>query len=81
MPSDNMEYSKWMYHSPDFTKAESKYKGLFRNQLIMAIEEVAKLNVVALDVNELSPMLDQSGASTALACKLLREIMLYFYKE
>jgi agmatinase len=36
---------------------------------------------VALDVNELSPMLDQSGASTALACKLLREIMLYFYKE
>ncbi len=55
--------------------------GVSYNQLIMAIEEVAKLNVVALDVNELSPMLDQSGASTALACKLLREIMLYFYKE
>lgn len=55
--------------------------GVNYNQLIMAIEEVAKLNVVALDVNELSPMLDQSGASTALACKLLREIMLYFYKE
>lgn len=54
--------------------------GVSYNQLIMAIEEVAKLNVVALDVNELSPMLDQSGASTALACKLLREIMLYFYK-
>lgn len=37
MPTDNMEYSKWMYHSPDFTKAESKYKGLYRNQLIMKI--------------------------------------------
>ena len=35
MPSYNMEFSKWMYHSPDFTKAESKYKGLYRNQLIM----------------------------------------------
>ncbi len=54
--------------------------GVSYNQLIGAIEEVSKLNVVALDVNELSPMLDQSGASTALACKLLREIMLYFYK-
>lgn len=55
--------------------------GVSYNQLISAIEEVAKLNVIGLDVNELSPMLDQSGASTALACKLLREIMLYFYKE
>lgn len=55
--------------------------GVSYTQLIKAIEEVSKLNVVALDVNELSPMLDQSGASTALACKLLREIMLYFYKE
>lgn len=55
--------------------------GVSYNQLISAIEEVARLNVIGLDVNELSPMLDQSGASTALACKLLREIMLYFYKE
>lgn len=37
IPSYNMEYSKWMYHSPDFRKAESKYKGLYRNQLIMLI--------------------------------------------
>lgn len=55
--------------------------GVSYNQLIKAIELVKELNVVALDINELSPMLDQSGASTALACKLLREIMLYFYKE
>jgi agmatinase len=27
-------------------------------------------------VNELSPMLDSSGASTALACKVLRELIL-----
>lgn len=54
--------------------------GVSYNQLIDAIEIVTHLNVVALDINELSPMLDTSGASTALACKLLREIMLYFYK-
>ena len=54
--------------------------GVTYNELISAIEEVSRLNVVALDVNELSPQLDSSGASTALACKLLREIMLYLYK-
>ena len=46
-------------------------------QLLHAIEQVTRHNVVAMDVNELSPIYDQSGASTALACKLLREILLY----
>ncbi len=54
--------------------------GVTFTQLLKAIETVSKLNVVGLDVNELSPMLDQSGSSTALACKLLREILLHFYK-
>lgn len=47
MPSDNMEYTKWMYHSPDFTKAESKYKGLYRNQLIMAIIKHADRKILS----------------------------------
>ena len=34
------------------------------------------LNVVAADVNELSPHYDQSGASTAVACKIVREMLL-----
>ena len=55
--------------------------GVSFNELIGAVKKLTALNVVGLDVNELSPMLDQSGASTALACKLLREILLYFYKE
>lgn len=46
--------------------------------LLWAIEQVSKLNVVAFDVNELSPAYDQSGRSTALACKLLREMLLRF---
>lgn len=54
--------------------------GVTFTQLMAAIKTVSQLNVKAIDVNELSPMLDQSGASTALACKLLREILLYFYK-
>lgn len=45
-------------------------------QLLAAIRTVAKANVVAADVNELAPMLDASGASTALACKVLRELLL-----
>lgn len=45
-------------------------------ELHEALMKVTKLNVVALDMNELSPIYDQSGVSTALACKLLREILL-----
>ncbi len=55
--------------------------GVSFTELMSAIKSVSTLNVVGIDINELSPMLDQSGASTALACKLLREILLYFYKE
>lgn len=36
----------------------------------------SKLNIVACDVNELSPPYDQSGVSTAVACKIIREILL-----
>lgn len=46
-------------------------------QLMDALKLVSKLNIVALDMNELSPPYDTSGASTAMACKLLREILLY----
>ena len=35
-----------------------------------------KGNVAACDVNELSPHYDQSGASTAVACKIVREMLL-----
>lgn len=55
--------------------------GVTFTELMLAVQTVSTMNTVAIDVNELSPALDQSGASTALACKLLREIMLYFYKE
>lgn len=36
----------------------------------------SELNIVGCDVNELSPHYDQSGASTAVACKIIREMML-----
>ena len=49
-------------------------------QLLEAIRLVAKANVVGADVNELAPMLDQSGVSTATACKVLRELLLALSK-
>ena len=45
-------------------------------ELLQAILLVARCNVVAEDVNELAPMLDPSGVSTATACKVLRELLL-----
>lgn len=45
-------------------------------ELLEAIREATKLNIVACDINELSPIYDQSGASTAVACKVLRELLL-----
>ncbi len=50
-------------------------------ELLDAIDTVCSANVVAADVNELSPMLDTSGASTALACKVVRELMLALLKK
>ena len=45
-------------------------------QLLQAILTAAKTNVVAADLNELAPMLDPTGASTAMTCKVLRELLL-----
>ena len=45
-------------------------------ELLDAIKMVSKLNIVAMDVNELAPNLDTSGASTAVACKVVRELLL-----
>ena len=51
--------------------------GLTYTQLVSDVRFVcSKLNVVALDNVELSPGLDPSGRSTALACKFLREELL-----
>ena len=49
-------------------------------QLLEAIRFVAETNVVGADVNELAPMLDASGVSTATACKVLRELLLALCK-
>lgn len=45
-------------------------------QLLDAIRAITQANIVAADVNELAPMLDNSGVSTATACKVLRELLL-----
>jgi len=49
-------------------------------ELLDAVNKVSRLNIVGLDITELSPPLDPTGASTSLACKLLREILLYVHK-
>lgn len=50
--------------------------GVSFNQLLEAIKTAASLNIVACDINELAPVYDQSGASTATALKVLRELLL-----
>jgi agmatinase len=50
-------------------------------QLLQAIRTVSVANVVGADVNELAPMLDASGVSTATACKVLRELLLALYQQ
>lgn len=51
--------------------------GVDFNQLVKAVITVGGLtDVVAADINELSPPYDPSGVSTAAACKILRELLL-----
>lgn len=54
--------------------------GVSFTELLSAIIGVSRLRVVAADVNELAPMLDTSGASTAVACKTVRELLLSLCK-
>lgn len=46
--------------------------------LLRASKKLKNLNLVGFDVNELSPHYDLSGASTAAACKMIRELLLLF---
>ena len=55
--------------------------GVSFTELLDAILKVSKLNIVGMDINELSPMLDASGASTAVALKVMRELLIAVYKE
>lgn len=50
--------------------------GVSYNTLLDALFGLKGLNIVGIDMNELSPHYDPSGRSTALACKLLRELLL-----
>lgn len=51
--------------------------GVSFNELVDAVITVGRLtDVVAADINELSPPYDPSGVSTAAACKILRELLL-----
>lgn len=53
--------------------------GVSFQELLEAVLKVSRLNIVGCDINELSPQLDASGASTAVALKILREMLLAFY--
>lgn len=54
-----------------------EYGGVTFMQLLEAIRTVCGgCNIIGLDVNELCPPYDQTGASTAAACKIIRELLL-----
>ena len=50
--------------------------GISFKELLNAVLEMKGLNIVGCDIVELSPHYDHSGASTAAACKITREILL-----
>ena len=50
--------------------------GITFKELMEAILLLHKLDIVGCDINELSPHYDHSGTSTAVACKVTREILL-----
>ena len=54
--------------------------GISFAELLKGIMCVGGLNVVGADINELSPPYDQTGVSTAVACKALRELLLAIVK-
>ena len=90
---DNLEktsYSKFSYEHEYIVIVDASYDNPDLNISALDIVEKAilsnpdlKNNIILLlgaDINELAPMLDQSGASTAVACKVLRELILSINK-
>lgn len=56
--------------------------GVNMKELLDALVSLKGLNIVGADVVELAPHYDQSGVSTAVACKVIREVaMLLSFKE
>ncbi len=56
--------------------------GMQYKDLLWAFDQFETLNhIVGADIVELSPMLDPSGASTAVAAKSLRELVLLLHKN
>ena len=54
--------------------------GVSFEELRVAVTKVcSQLNIVGCDINELSPHYDNSGVSTAVACKIVREMLLAFH--
>ena len=52
--------------------------GMTYHELIACLYSLADLRVVALDINEVAPPLDPTAATSAVACKLVRELVLMF---
>lgn len=54
--------------------------GITFKELLEAVLQLHQLDLVGCDINELSPHYDQSGSSTAVACKITRELLLQMTK-
>ncbi len=50
--------------------------GVTFNELLNTMLKLKDINIIGADINELSPSYDPSGVSTAVACKILRELLL-----
>jgi agmatinase len=50
-------------------------------ELMEGIKSLSGLNIVGADIVELSPHYDQSGVSTSVACKALRELLVVLAQE
>lgn len=50
--------------------------GIFFNDIVNIIKSFENLNVIGADIVELAPNYDQTGVSTATACKVMRELLL-----
>ncbi len=55
--------------------------GIMFNDMLIALKNLSSLNIVGADIVELAPHYDQTGVSTAVACKVLRELIFCIKKH
>lgn len=80
VPVKSLEWGKWSLYSPDFTKGESDYKGLYRNAIFEAVCKSIHFNVETYK-EDLNDYIRQGDVKSYYRYRYYRNLGVYKVQE